>query len=181
MRIGEHHDSLRTMRRVLSLLLLVLFVVCPSLSSAVSMTNDPKGFHNIPWGAPLASRTELEIFRQSPHVIEYELKDLRPSYADVPVETIRLSSIDNQFARVSIRYKSDTAHKRILAYLEHEFGPLERIPGQMVRGLNQQYTWRGEETEINLTYHANTERGYIFIDSRTLAPRFNDFITDSAE
>jgi hypothetical protein len=51
----------------------------------------------------------------------------------------------------------------------------------MMRGLNQQYTWRGTDTEINLTYHANTERGYIFIDSRTLAPRFNDRITDSAE
>ena len=51
----------------------------------------------------------------------------------------------------------------------------------MTRGLNQQYNWRGTETEINLTYQAGTERGYIFIDSRTLAPRFNDDITDSAE
>jgi hypothetical protein len=32
-----------------------------------------------------------------------------------------------------------------------------------------------------VTYQANTERGFIFIDSRTLAPRFNDHITDSAE
>ena len=51
----------------------------------------------------------------------------------------------------------------------------------MARGLNQQYNWRGSDTEINLTYQAGTERGYIFIDSRTLAPRFNDYITDSAE
>jgi len=114
-------------------------------------------------------------------VIEYQLKGQPPTYADVPVETLRLSSIDNQFARVTIRYKQEGTHKKILAFLEREFGPLEHIPGQMVRGLNQQYTWRGSETEINLTYHANTERGYIFIDSRTLAPRFNDFITDSAE
>lgn len=145
------------------------------------MTNDPKGFRNIPWGSPLASRTDLEVFRETPRVIEYQLKGQPPTFADVPVEMIRLSSIDNQFARVTIRYKQEETHKKILAFLEREFGPLERIPGQMVRGLNQQYTWRGSETEINLTYHANNERGYIFIDSRTLAPRFIDFITDSAE
>jgi len=156
-------------------------LLSPTPSDAVSMTNDPKGFGNISWGSPLASRTDLEVFRETPHVIEYQLKGQPPTYADVPVETLRLSSIDNQFARVTIRYKQEGTHKKILAFLEREFGPLEHIPGQMVRGLNQQYTWRGSETEINLTYHANTERGYIFIDSRTLAPRFNDFITDSAE
>jgi len=65
--------------------------------------------------------------------------------------------------------------------MEQRYGPLQRIPGQMMRGLNQQYTWRGTESEINLTYHASTERGFIFLESRTLAPRFNDQIGDSAE
>jgi hypothetical protein len=92
-----------------------------------------------------------------------------------------LSSIEGQFARVTIRYKGEDVHRKILAYLEEEYGPIERIPGQMMRGLNQQYTWRGDESELNLTYQASTERGFIFLDSRTLAPRFNDYITDSAE
>jgi hypothetical protein len=69
----------------------------------------------------------------------------------------------------------------MLSFLESRFGRLERVPGQMARGLTQQYNWRGSDTEINLTYQAGTERGYIFLDSRTLAPRFNDDITDSAE
>jgi hypothetical protein len=51
----------------------------------------------------------------------------------------------------------------------------------MMRGLNQQYNWRGGETEINLTYEANLDRGFIFIESRSLSPRFHDQITDSAE
>lgn len=160
---------------------IMLSLFAPTPVDAVPMTNDPMGFRDIVWGSSLTGRPDLEVFRKGPHVIEYQLKDQPPSYADVPVEALRLSSIDNQFARVTIRYKDEAIHKKILAYLEHKFGPLDRIPGQMIRGLNQQYTWRGSETEINLTYHANNERGYIFIDSRTLAPRFNDLIGDSAE
>jgi hypothetical protein len=88
---------------------------------------------------------------------------------------------DDLFARVTIRYQGEASHKRIMAYVQQQFGPLEHIPGQMMRGLNQQYNWRGAETEINLTYNASTERGYIFIDSRSLAPRFNDQLADTAE
>ncbi len=90
-------------------------------------------------------------------------------------------SLDDQFARVIIRYHGDKVHGHVLNHLENRFGQLDRIPGQMARGLTQQYNWRGPDTEINLTYQASTERGYVFIDSRTLAPRFNDDITDSAE
>ncbi|HSV90673.1 MAG TPA: hypothetical protein VLH80_06215, partial [Nitrospiraceae bacterium] len=104
-----------------------------------------------------------------------------PSYGGIPVERLRFLSVDEQFARVTIHYQGDDRHKQILAYLEKQFGSLERVPGQMVRGLNQQYTWRGTDTEITVTYHASTEQGFVFIDSRTLAPRFNDHISDTAE
>lgn len=97
------------------------------------------------------------------------------------MSSIRYVSLDDQFARVVIRYEGEQVHKQVLNHLEGRFGQLDRIPGQMARGLTQQYNWRGTDTEINLTYQAGTERGYIFIDSRTLAPRFNDNITDSAE
>ncbi len=153
----------------------------PFLAHAVPMVNDPNGFQNLAWGATLTTRPDLEVTTAGPHVNEFQSRNGAPSYAGIPVESVRFLSVDNQFARVTIRYQGDDRHKQILAYLEQQFGSLERIPGQMMRGLNQQYTWRGTDTEINLTYHANTERGYIFIDSRTLAPRFNDRITDSAE
>lgn len=145
------------------------------------MANDPNGFQNLTWGVALTASPDLEVTRAGPHVNEFQLKNGAPSYAGIPVESLRFLAVDDQFARVTIRYQGGERHKEILAYLERQFGSLEHIPGQMLRGLNQQYTWRGTDTEINLTYHANTERGFIFIDSRTLAPRFNDRITDSAE
>ena len=167
--------------RYLALVGLLLCMSRPSPAHAVPLVNDPNGFQSMTWGVALTAKPDLEVTTPGPHVNEFRSRDGAPSYAGIPVESVRFLSVDDQFARVTIRYQGTDRHKQILAYLEQQFGSLERIPGQMMRGLNQQYTWRGTDTEINLTYHANTERGYIFIDSRTLAPRFNDRITDSAE
>ena len=163
------------------LLLMAGAMICAGPAWAVPMMNDPKGFHNIAWGAPLTARQDMESARSGPHVNEYRRKTELPSFAGAEMTSILYVSVDDQFARVTIRYQGEHIHKQVLSFLEAQFGPLEHIPGQMARGLNQQYNWRGAETEINLTYQAGTERGYIFIDSRTLAPRFNDHIADSAE
>lgn len=145
------------------------------------MINDPKGFHDIRWGADLSSRLDLEPIRSSPHIVEYFHKERPSSFAETEMTSIRYISLDDQFARVVIRYQGDKVHGEVLNHLQARFGQLDRMPGQMTRGLTQQYNWRGSDTEINLTYQTSTERGYVFIDSRTLAPRFNDYITDSAE
>jgi hypothetical protein len=145
------------------------------------MTNDPKGFQNITWGSPLQSRPDLEVMREGPHIAEYRFKDVPPAFAGIPVYSVQLSTVGKKFARVTVRYQGESTHQQIMRYMEQHFGALERIPGQMMRGLNQQYNWRGSESEINLTYQASTERGFIFLDSRTLAPRFNDHMVDSAE
>ncbi len=169
---------------ILSFLLALLIVEAAfriHSAPAVPMLNDPKGFHDILWGTALAGRRDMEPTHSGPHVNEYRLTTEAPSFAGVRMSSIAYVSVDDQFARVTIRYQGEQVHKQVLNYLETQFGPLDRIPGQMARGLNQQYNWRGSDTEINLTYQASTERGYIFIDSRTLAPRFNDQITDSAE
>ena len=162
-------------------LLAAWMLSAPARADAVSMTNDPKGFRNIVWGTALNARPDLEPTRQGPNITDYRFKNTPPSFAGIPVESLHLSTVDDQFARVTVRYRGEETHKKILAYLESEFGRMERLPGQMLRGLNQQYNWRGSESEINLTYQASTERGYLFLDSRTLAPRFNDLLADTAE
>jgi hypothetical protein len=169
------------MRQFVACLGFLLLLVHPYTSHAISMTNDPKGFLNIPWGSALQSRADLEVTYDGPHIVEYKFKNTPPAFAEIPVISVRLSTIEKQFARVTVRYQGETTHQQIMRYLEQRYGSLQRIPGQMIRGLNQQYNWRGPESEINLTYQASTERGFIFLDSRTLAPRFNDYIGDSAE
>ena len=165
----------------LSLLIMMgLLITVPPLW-AVPMMNDPKGFHNIAWGTSLTARQDLETIHSGTHVTEYRPKTNRSTFAGVEMTSILYVSVDDQLTRVTIRYQGEQIHKQVLNFLETQFGSLQRVPGQMARGLNQQYTWRGSDTEINVTYQGGTERGYLFIDSRTLAPRFNDYITDSAE
>jgi hypothetical protein len=45
-----------------------------------------------------------------------------------------------------------------------------------MRGLDQQYNWRGTGTGINLIY--GEYRRQFFIESRLFAPRFNEGILD---
>jgi hypothetical protein len=169
------------LRRLLLGLVFVFSVLHTLPVSAVPMINDPKGFQNLAWGTALKGRTDVVPSRTGPHITEYRSTTGPATFAGAEMTSILLLSVDDQFARVTIRYQGEQTHAQVMRFLETQFGPLERIPGQMTRGLNQQYNWRGPETEINVTYQANTERGFIFIDSRTLAPRFNDHITDSAE
>ena len=167
--------------RLASALVAAWFCSAAAFAGAVSMTNDPKGFANIAWGSALKMRQDLEPTRHGGNISEYRFKNTPPSFADIPVESLQLSTVDDQFARVTIRYRGEETHRKIMAYLESQFGRTERLPGQMLRGLNQQYNWRGSESEINLTYQAGAERGYLFLDSRTLAPRFNDMLADTAD
>ena len=171
-------DPIQPVIHTWPLVLMLAIVISVDPVWAVPMTNDPKGFHDIPWGTSFSSRQDLELIQADPHITEYLRKAEQPSFAGMEMTSVLYVSIDDQFARVIIRYRGDHVHRQVLGYLESRFGRLERIPGQMARGLTQQYNWRGPDTEINLTYQAGTERGYIFFDSRTLAPRFNDYLTD---
>jgi hypothetical protein len=169
--------------RLLERALVLSMFLAASVESAfaITMTNDPQGFRQIPWGAALTDIPELIVIRTNSHTTDYEFRDRAPLYADVPVESVQLSTVDAQFARVTVRYHGAQTHSQLLRFLEGSYGAIERLPGQMMRGLNQQYTWRGPETEISLTYEANRDRGFIFIESRNLAPRFQDRLSDTAD
>ena len=90
------------------------------------------------------------------------------------MESVKLYGIEDKYARALFRYKGAATHKSLLQYLEGRFGKSGPSHGGMMRGLNQQYTWRGPETEITITYHGFRERGFLAAESRVLAPRFLD-------
>ena len=56
------------------------------------------------------------------------------------VDCLRFISIDCQFARVAVRYHGQRSHDEILDSLQTEYGPIERLPGSMIRGLSQPFT-----------------------------------------
>lgn len=161
---------------ILAWIALVPVNVLPA--DAVPILKDPNGFHGIPWGTSLAELPQLTLAEPGESVKGYEFNNGPPMLGQAKVESLRLSSVGGQFARVTIRYRGQGTHEVILNYLQSEYGPLDHTPGSMARGLNQQFTWRGSDTEINLTYEARGERGFVFFESRVLAPRLQEVLTD---
>lgn len=159
---------------------LLMYPFIPSSVLGGVMVNDPNGFYGIIWEAQLADVPDLIQVEAGVHIQAYELKHGLPKVGDAAVESLQFVAFDGQFARVTIHYQGSQTHNQILAHLQSLFGPIERTPGSMIRGLNQQFTWRGPLTEVNLTYDGVQERGAIFIESRTLAPRFNDVLPEHA-
>jgi hypothetical protein len=167
----------------LSFLFVLLMLACAAdallpepASPAAVLMNDPKGFRGIAWGSALANVPDLNQVVSGEHIAEYELKQGTPHLGDAKIESMRFVAYDGEFARVTIRYRGKKTHEQVLAYLQSQYGPIDRSPGSMMRGLNQQFDWRGTETEITMTYEARGERGFISIDSMLLAPKFNDLL-----
>jgi len=174
MRPHRRSGFLRHLRQAWLGLALAGLVALPV--SAGTLQNDPKGFHGLQWGSSLAKVPDLTLLKAEEHIHEYALKDGPLALGEAAVESITFYAYDGEFARVGIRYRGKKTHAQVLAYLQSHYGPIDRSPGSMMRGLNQQFNWRGTDTEINLTYEAKGERGFIFFDSRTLAPKFNEFL-----
>ena len=141
---------------------------------------DPLGFYGIPWGQSLANRSEFVRIDSDSHIDRYTLKESSPEIGGVQVESIKFLTYDNRFAQVTVHYRGSDTHHSLLNYLESEYGEIHLNPGSMMRGLNQQYTWRGPETEITVTYRGLVERGFLAVESRILAPRLMDSISDNS-
>jgi hypothetical protein len=146
---------------------------------AVTMAQDDDGFAGIRWGTSLADRPGLTKMHSTERTNEFEPTADIPRFGDATVESIRYVAIDQQFARVAIRYHGEANHRAMLQFLQSRFGALDHTPGQMMRGLNQQYYWRGSDTQINVTFDGRSQRGNVFIESLSLAPRFNEGISDT--
>jgi hypothetical protein len=174
-------DIVRTARHMLILVTCAMALAISSSVFAGNLINDdPKGFDGIPWGSSLSEREDLKLADTAGDIKGYDRKEGPLPLGKIPVDYMRYLTIGDKFARVTIRYHGKETHNQLLAYLQSQYGQLDRTPGQMVRGLNQQFNWRGTDTEINMTYEAQGDRGYVFFDSRVLSPRFNDNIADNA-
>jgi len=155
-------------------LLLLSAILVPPTTAISPISSDPEGFEGLKWGIPLHTLSHLTLVDPDGRIQAYQFKENSLRFADTEVETFRLLTIDHKFARVMIRYHGESTHHAIMKYLTSQYGPVIRRPGSMVRGLNQENTWRGKATEANLNYREHGERGFLMIQSQVLAPRFLD-------
>ena len=166
-------------RRLFLTVCLYLFLCTPALS-ATPIEQDPKGFFGSLWGKPLDNRSDLKEIDSINTLHIYTNKIGIPQVEGITMESVKLYSLDGKYARALFHYEGEAIHKALLSYLETQFGKIDNPYGSMMRGLSQQYTWRGPETEITLTYHGFRERGFLAAESRIYAPRFLDEISDNS-
>lgn len=156
----------------------VFFLLSGPAIGGTPIQQDPKGFFNMTWGSPLANRNDLKEIDDSNVLKIYTLKQGNPHVEGIPMESVKLYGLEDQYARALFHYKGASTHQSLIRYLEDRFGKIGPSHGGMMRGLNQQYTWRGPDTEITITYHGFRERGFLTAESRVLAPRFLDVHSD---
>jgi hypothetical protein len=173
-----HRTFGATVKRWAWLIFCAYLLLSGTAISGTPIDQDPNGFFGIQWGTALANRNDLKEIDASNTLHIYTLKDGEPHVEGILMESVKLYGVEDQYARALFRYKGETTHKSLLQYLENRFGKSGPSHGTMMRGLNQQYTWRGPETEITITYHGFRERGFLTAESRVLAPRFLDVHSD---
>ena len=142
-----------------------------SPADAVPMKEDPKGFEGIPWGATLSESETFGKVEDAGRLKTYELKGGPPSFGPAKVESMKFTTVDGRFARVTVRYHGKETHDQLLAFLQSRYGPLDRTPGQFTGGPVKIFSWQGMETAVSLRYETRTDRGIIFFENPSLAGR----------
>ncbi|HLZ35710.1 MAG TPA: hypothetical protein VKP13_17030 [Nitrospira sp.] len=150
------------------------FLLACSTVLAVQMKDDPNGFEGIPWGTTLSESDNFGLTENAGRLKTYELKNGPQALGPATVESMKFMTIDDKFARVTVRYKGKEAHDQILAFLQSRFGPLDRTPGQFSVGPVKFYAWQGFETEITMRYEARNDSGIIFFESQTLRAKLTE-------
>jgi len=138
------------------------------MALAVPLQHDPNGFEGIPWGAALAESESLGKTEEAGRLKTYEPKSTPPHLGSSHVESMKFTTLDGQFVRVTVRYQGKATHDQILAYLQSLYGPQEDTPGQFSVGPVTFYAWQGFETEVTLRYESRADRGIIFFESQAL-------------
>ena len=137
----------------------------------VQMKEDPRGFEGIPWGATLSESETFGKVEDAGRLKTYELKGGAPSFGPAKVESMRFTTVDDRFARVTVRYYGKETHDQLLNFLQSRYGPLDRTPGQFAGGAVKLFAWQGEETAVSLRFETRTDRGIIFFENPSLASR----------
>lgn len=161
-------------RRFGMLLLLVTGLAWTGITTAVPILNDPNGFEDIPWGAAFSETDQFAKVETAGRLQTYEIKGTAPTLGPVAVDSMRFTTFEGKFGRVTVRYTGKDAHEQILSYLQSKYGPLDRTPGQIAVGPIKVYAWHGFDTEVTLRYETKVERGIIFFESRTLREKLSE-------
>jgi hypothetical protein len=155
-------------------MLVLGFFLTDSIVLAVPIKDDPNGFEGIPWGATLSESETFGKVEEAGSLKIYEIKNGPPMLGPSKVQSMRFVTVDDKFARVTVRYEGKVVHDQILIFLQSRYGPLDHTPGQFSVGPVKFYAWQGFETEVTLRYEGRADRGIIFFESQALRGKITE-------
>lgn len=107
--------TFRTKTRLFVMTLCWMLVAAP-LALAVPMVDDPKGFEGTPWGTLLSELKQFVVVEDAGRLQTYEQTGQPPSLGATPVDSIRLTTYEKKFGRVTVRYSGKDTHEKLLTY-----------------------------------------------------------------
>ncbi len=142
--------------------------------SAAPILNDPNGFEDLLWGTIWSETEQFVKIDDAGRIRTYEPHGHTPMLGTTAVDSLRFTTFENKFGRVTVRYSGTGAHEEIMRYLQSKYGPLDHTPGQIAVGPVKVYAWHGGHTEVTLRFESRLAQGVIFFESRTLPEKLTD-------
>jgi len=152
-------------------------VLAGDLAHAVRITNEPNGFNEYTWGAPLTSFPALQQTRElgkaesGERIIVYENPGEVLTLNGVTLNRIRYRFVDGQLESIALSYEGRESRDKLLQWVEEHYGKL--TPAER-RVQFTQVEWFGEKTEVTLSYYHMRKEGTLLFISPAIRYRLFD-------
>jgi len=152
-------------------------ILASDLAHAVRITNEPNGFNEYTWGAPLASFPALQQTRElgkaesGERIIVYEKPGEVLTLNGVTLNRIRYRFVDGQLESIALSYEGRESRDKLLQWVEEHYGKLTP-PERRVQFT--QVEWLGEKTEVTLSYYHTKKEGALLFISPAIRYRLFD-------
>src|SRR5213592_4551998 len=147
-------------------------ILASDLAHAVRITNEPNGFNEYTWGAPLASFPALQQTRELGRAEGGERINVYEKPGDgLTLNRIRYRFVDGQLESIALSYEGRESRDKLLQWVEEHYGKLTP-PERRVQFT--QVEWLGEKTEVTMSYNHIKKEGMLLFISPVLRYRLFD-------
>ena len=143
---------------------------------AIRITNEPNGFSEYIWGAPVASFPALQQVRElgrtevGERIVVYEKPGEVITLNGTTLSRIRYRFVDGQLASIGLSYEGRENRDKLLQWIEEHYGKVTPAERRML----SQVEWIGEKTEVTLSYYHSRKEGTLLFISSAIRYRLFD-------
>jgi len=159
------------MRRSAEISAILCSLIFYGFAAAFSYQNEPDGFRDVKWGAPLDTVQGLrETRRDDPRKVAFYARDEdKMEVGGIPVESIEYGFYDGRFLVASVRTADYKTFSQLRVSCTNMFGL-----GSVMNKGGDLYVWPGVTAIVRLRYDADKNKGVLTITSMDVYKRMQD-------